>query len=390
MTRSVSTLVIGGGVIGASVAWHLQQRGAGGGDVLVVDAAPEAGAGSTGKATGGYRGQFANTINVQLSLLARAKLQRFADDTGVDPEYNPVGYLFLADDEATLAVFRAARDVQHAAGLTEAREISVDEASRISPHAILDGVVGAAWCPTDGTIRPLSILRGYLDAAQRGGVHVQWNAAVRGMERDASGRITHVDVAGDRIAVGQVVNAAGPWSARIAAMAGVDLPVKPTRRQVAATHPIAMLDDAATMTIWARDAFHYRVRDGRALLNWPVDTPRQDPYALDVDQDLVQRVWAIARQRSTAFEHAQLDPSAHWVGLYEMSPDKSVIFGYAAECGNLLLVNGSSGHGVMHSPILGQLAAELLCDGATRSLDMHALRPSRFAEGEPLPVSGLL
>ena len=388
MTRSVSTLVIGGGVIGASVAWHLLQRGAD--DVLIVDAAAEPGAGSTGKATGGYRGQFANTINVQLSLLARAKLQRFADDTGVDPEYNPVGYLFLADDEATLAVFRSARALQHAAGLTEAREITVDEASRISPYANMDGVTGAAWCPTDGTIRPLKILRGYLDAAQRGGARVRWNAAVRGMQRNTSGRITQVDVDGERIAVDQVVNAAGAWSARIAAMAGVDLPVKPTRRQVTCTHPIAILDDSATMTIWARDAFHYRVRDGRALLNWPIDTPREDPYALDVDQELVQRVWAIARQRSTAFQHAALDPAAHWVGLYEMSPDKSVIFGRAAECENLLLVNGSSGHGVMHSPILGQLAAELLCDGATHSLDMHALRPSRFAEGEPLPVSGLL
>jgi sarcosine oxidase, subunit beta len=388
MTRSVSTLVIGGGVIGASVAWHLLQRGVG--DVLVVDAAPEPGAGSTGKATGGYRGQFANTINVQLSLLSRAKLQRFADDTGVDPEYNPVGYLFLADDETTLAGFRAARDVQHAAGLTEAREITVEEAARISPHAVLDGVIGAAWCPSDGTIRPRRILQGYLDAAQRGGVRVQWNAAVRGMERDASGRITHVDVAGDRIATDQVVNAAGAWSAGIAAMAGVDLPVKATRRQVASTHPIATIDDSAAMTIWARDAFHYRVRDGRALLNWPIDTQRSDPYALDIDQELVQRVWTIARQRSTAFHDARLDPSAHWVGLYEMSPDKSVIFGRAAECGNLLLVNGSSGHGVMHSPILGQLAAELLCDGSTRTLDMHALRPSRFADGEPLPVSGLL
>ena len=388
MTRSVSTLVIGGGVIGASVAWHLAQRGET--DVLIVDAATDAGMGSTGKATGGYRGQFANTINVQLSLLSRAKLQCFADETGVDPEYNPVGYLFLADDDATLNLFRAARDIQHAAGLTEARELTVDEAARISPHAVMDGVAGAAWCPSDGTIRPMKILRGYLDAAQRGGVRVQWNASVRNMERDATGRISHVDVAGERIAVGQVVNAAGAWSARIAAMAGVKLPVTPMRRQIACTQPLTTLDDSAAMTIWARDAFHYRVRDGRALLNWPVDTPRADPYALDVDQGLVDRVWAIAQQRSTALRTTSLDAAAHWVGLYEMSPDKSVIFGRAPECDNLLLVNGSSGHGVMHSPILGQLAAELLCDGATRTLDMHPLRLSRFAEGEALPISGML
>jgi sarcosine oxidase, subunit beta len=132
MTRSVSTLVIGGGVIGASVAWHLMQRGER--DVLVVDAASEPGQGSTGRATGGYRGQFATAINVQLSLLSRTKLLRFADDVGADPEYRPVGYLFLGDDEAMMQAFREARAVQHAAGLTEATELSLDEAQRLNPR----------------------------------------------------------------------------------------------------------------------------------------------------------------------------------------------------------------------------------------------------------------
>ncbi len=388
MTRSVSTLVIGGGVIGASVAWHLTQRGER--DVRVVDASPGPGHGSTGKASGGYRGQYANTINVRLSVLARAKLLRFADDTGVDPGYNPVGYLFLADDDATLAAFADARAIQHAAGLTEARALSVQEAAAISPNVLMDGVIGATWCPTDGTIRPLQILRGYLEAAQRGGVQVQWNASVSAMERSRDGRITHVTVAGERIAVGQVVNAAGAWSAGIAAMAGVDLPVKAARRQITCTHVQSMLDDNFPMTIWCRDAFHLRIRDGRALLNWPVETLRDDPYALDIDQSLVDRVWALAQARVPAMRSVALDPAAHWVGLYEMSPDKTVIFGRPPGCDNLLLVNGSSGHGVMHSPILGQLAAELLCDGVTNTLDVSELRLERFAEGKALPFSGIL
>ena len=132
MTASVSTLIIGGGVIGASVAWHLVQRGER--DILIVDAAAEPGMGSTGRATGGFRAQFANDINVRLSLLSREKLRRFVDDTGVDPEYNPVGYLFLCDDAPTLDAFRVMRDMQHAAGLNEACEISVDEAARINPN----------------------------------------------------------------------------------------------------------------------------------------------------------------------------------------------------------------------------------------------------------------
>jgi sarcosine oxidase, subunit beta len=388
MTRSVSTLVIGGGVIGASVAWHLLQRGER--DVLIVDASPGPGHGSTGKASGGYRAQYANTINVRLSLLARAKLQRFADDTGVDPGYNPVGYLFLADDDATLASLAEARAIQQAAGLTEACALSAQEAAAISPNVRMDGVIGAAWCPSDGTIRPLQILRGYLESAERGGVRVQWNARVEGMTRDATGHISHVTVSGERIGVGQVVNAAGAWSARVAAMAGVELPVKAARRQITCTHVQTILDDNFPMTIWCRDAFHLRIRDGRALLNWPVETPHADPYALDIDQALVERAWSLALARVPAMHHTSLDPAAHWVGLYEMSPDKTVIFGRAPGCANLVLVNGSSGHGVMHSPILGQLTAELLCDGATSALDVTPLRLERFAEGQPLPISGML
>ncbi len=358
--------------------------------MLVVDASPEPGMGSTGRATGGYRGQFANDINVRLSLLARAKLTRFSEDTGVDPEYRQVGYLFLADDQLTLDAFRDARAIQHAAGLTEAVELSLAEAQRINPHVDMSGVIGAAWCPSDGTIRPLKILRGYLDAAVRGGVQVEWNSPVQRMECDASGHITHVQVRGERIAVGHVVNAAGAWAAQIAAHAGVALPVTPARRQIACTQPLTTLDDSFPMTIWARDAFHLRVRDHRALLNFPIDTIRDDPFALDVHQPLIDKVWELALERVPAMRETQLAPESHWVGLYEMSPDKTVIFGRAPECDNLILVNGSSGHGVMHSPILGELVAELICDGVVTTLDVSPLRLQRFAEGAALPVSGML
>jgi sarcosine oxidase, subunit beta len=388
MARSVSTLVIGGGVIGASVAWHLAARGER--DILIVDAAPEPGLGSTGRATGGYRGQFATAINVRLSLLARAKLLRFAEDTGVDPEYRPVGYLFLADTASDLNAFAEARTMQHDAGLTEACALSVADAARINPHVNLDGVIGAAWCPSDGTIRPLKILRGYLEDAARRGVRTQWNASVQAMTRDTTGNITSVTIDGERIAVQHVVNAAGAWASHVAALAGYALPVAPARRQIACTHPLTQLDDGFPMTIWTRDAFHLRVRDGRALLNWPIDTPRADPYALDVDQPLVDSVWAIAKERVPVLRDATLDAAAHWVGLYEMSPDKTVLLGRVPACQNLVLANGSSGHGVMHSPILGQLVAELICDGKATSLNIHPLRPERFAEGDPLPISGML
>ena len=385
--RAPDVLVGGAGVIGASVAWHLAARGVTG--VAVLDAGAAPGAGSTARATGGYRGQFSTAVNVRLSLESRRKLLRFRDEVGTDPQYRQVGYLFLCDGPAHLDAFREARAVQHACGLHEAVEIGVAEAAALAPHARLDGVAGAAWCPTDGTIRPMEILRGYLAGVERAGVPVHWGARVTGVERDAGGRIVAVESTAGRFTPGQVVNAAGAWAGGVAALAGVDLPVRPARRQIAVAVGHGLPDDVP-MTIWARDAFHLRVRDGQALLNWPVDTPAGHPFSLDLHRPWVEATWAMARERVPAMSHARLDDTAHWVGLYELSPDKTVILGHDPACPNLLLVNGSSGHGVMHSPALGHLAAELLVDGHATLLDVRPLRPTRFAEGDAHPVNDLL
>lgn len=388
MPKSPDVLILGAGVMGASVAWHLAQRGVR--RVTLLDAADGPGMGSTGRATGGYRGQFSTAINVQLSLKSRAKLQRFRDEVGTDPQYRPVGYLFLCDTPEQLAAFRRSRAIQRDCGLFEATELPVDELPAINPHVSYDGVIGASWCPSDGTIRPLEILRGYLAGAERGGATVQWGTRVSAIERAADGRIAAVRTsAGDRWESPHVVNCTGAWAGGVAAMAGISLPVVPTRRQIAVAVGHGLSDDLP-MTIWVRDGFHLRIRDGNALLNWPVDTPSDDPFSLHVHEPWVAATWAKALERVPAMARAQLDPAAHWAGLYEMVPDKTVCFGYDPACPNLLLINGSSGHGVMHSPILGELAAEWLVTGGVRSMDVHDLRPTRFAEGTPLPVNDLL
>jgi sarcosine oxidase subunit beta len=388
MTRRASILVVGGGVIGASVAWHLAQRGHR--DVVILDSGSGPGSGSTGRAMGGFRGQFSTAINVQLSLLSRPKLMQLADETGVDARIRPVGYLFLAHDQDALARLESARSVQLATGLLEPRALTPAEAHAINPQVTMDDVVGAVWCPTDGTIRPLEILRGYLTDAARLGVSVQWGERVRRMDRDAQGRVISVHTDHESWQVGQVVNAAGPWAAAIAAMVDFDLPVRAARQQIAVTAPLSELSDRFPMTIWTRDGFHLRVRDGRALLNRPTPSTDEVPEELSVDESWVDATWALAQSRVPGLARAELDAGAHWAGFYEMSPDKTAVLGAVPGCENLILVNGSSGHGVMHSPILGQLAAELLLDGRISSLDARALRPERFAEGDLNPVSDLL
>ena len=186
------------------------------------------------------------------------------------------------------------------------------------------------------------------------------------------------------------MNAAGPWAAGVAALAGVTLPVTPLRRQIVPTGPTDLLPADMPMTIWAGDGFHLRVRDGRVLLLWPTPGKPGQPFDTGVDPAWIDAVVALAHARVPVLRGATIDRMGSWAGLYEMSPDRHAILGATAACPNLYCINGSSGHGVMHAPALGQLLAEMICDGAASSLDVSCLRPSRFDEGRPNAVSGLL
>lgn len=347
-------VVVGAGVIGASVAWHLRKLGVR--DVLLLDRADGPGQGSTGRATGGFRAQFGTEVNVRLSLLAREKLLRFQEDTGVDPGFVQAGYLWLARTREQLAALEAAQRVQHACGLREA--VVVNDVAALNPHVRADDIAGAAWCPTDGFIRPLEILRGYLK-----GANIRWGARVVSLQP-----LLLAD--GTTLACDAVVNAGGAWAGEIA-----DVPVKPLRRLVAVTPETDALPARMPMTIWVDDGFHLRVRDGRVLLLGPGD-----------DAGWLDRVRRATKERVPALRDVPVELG--WDGFYEMSPDEHAILGRLRD--GLYVANGSSGHGVMHSPALGQLLAEIIVDGRAHSLDVTALRPERFAEALPNPSSDLL
>jgi glycine/D-amino acid oxidase-like deaminating enzyme len=385
--ETADVVIIGGGVIGASVAYHLAARGCTG--VRVLEREPRPGMGSTGKATGGFRCQFGSAVNVRLSLLAREKLRRFGDELGVDPGYRPCGYLFLADTPSTLDQLQAAQAVQHAAGAGDPRAVTPDEARELNPAISVGGIVGGTWCGCDGFIRPLEILRGYTEAARRLGVRFDYGCEVDGFRMEGD-RIAAVRTRGGEVAAGAVVNAAGAWAAGIAAMAEVEIPVTPLRRQVARTAVTGALPEAMPLTVFVDDGFHARVRDGRVLLLWPDEPRTADPYDHAFDDAWLPEVTSRAHRRIPVLRGVPVERDACWAGLYEMSPDRHVLLGAAPGVANLFLVNGSSGHGVMHSPALGQLLAEIILDGAASTLDVHSLRPSRFSEGEPVESPELL
>lgn len=384
---SPDVVVIGAGVVGASAAWRLAERGC---RVTVLDRADGIGQGSTGRATGGYRAQFATEINIRLSLLARETLLAFEELTGVDPGYRPCGYLLLTQTELELASLLEAQALQHRLGLTEAVAVSVDDAMRLNPALEPDTFTGGVFCPTDGFIRPLAMLDGYVAAGRRLGVEFRFSEEPVAFDRDAEGAIITVRTSRGTHACAAVVNAAGAWAARVASLAGVDLPVRPAKRQVAITEPYDGLPAEMPMTIFAGDGFHLRVRDDRVLLVQPMDHAVEDPFDTSFDPTWLDIVVARAHERVPCLRTTAIDRDACWAGLYEMSPDKHAILGATPEAPNFYFANGSSGHGVMHSAPLGLLVAEDIVDGAPHSLDATALRPSRFAEGLPNPSPGLL
>lgn len=322
--------------------------------------------------------QFASAIDVRLSLLALEQLRRFTDDTGGDCGYVAAGYLWLAASDDELNALREALNVQRANGVDNAREVDLDEIAAINPAVVIDNIVGGTYCPTDGFIRPLQMLDGYRRAAERLGARFLYDAEVMGFEKDRSGSITSVRTMRDTFSTAVVVNAAGAWAASVARLAGAELPVVPLRRQVAVTQPTNILNALIPMTIYASDGFHYRVRDGRVLLL--LATPgAPDPFDVSIDDDWIDLVADVAYRRIPSITGTAIDRAACWAGLYEQSPDGHAIVGAAPKIKNLYYANGSSGHGVMHSPALGSLISELVIDGTT-SLDISALHPDRFGK----------
>ncbi|MFP5248080.1 MAG: NAD(P)/FAD-dependent oxidoreductase [Thermoanaerobaculia bacterium] len=350
-----STVILGAGVIGASVAYHLARRGVR--DIVVIDRADTFGGGSTAKATGGFRAQFDNETEVRLSMRSREKLLAFEEETGVDPGYTPHGYLFLACSEDELVALRAAQSVQHACGVAQACMISADEARRLNPAIHDETLIGGAFCPTDGFLRPMDILHGYAGAAERLGVRFEFGVEQHGFrvegDRVLAARTSRGDVEADVF-----VNAMGAWSGA---------PVVPARRNVAATVATDILPESMPMTIWAGDWYHLRVRDGRVLLLWP-DEPLYTHWLAWVTRLTHERVPCLA---NVAIEEC-------WSGLYEMTPDGRAIVGRSPVHENVYLATGCSGHGVMHAPAIGELTAELMTEGRT-SMKIDALSPLRFA-----------
>ena len=378
MPATADVVVAGGGVMGLSTAYHLLKKQPGL-RVVVLEKGPFFGCGSTGKAAGGFRHQFATEINIRLSLLSIAMMERFAEDPGAPLVMRFCGYLFLLTREEDVAVFWDQVALQRRLGVP-AEWLDGEEVRRRLPMMRLDDVIAGTFCPRDGLLSPMDLVNGYAVGIRRRSGILRTDTPVTGV-RTQGGRIMGVMTPLGEIAAPVLVNAAGPWAAQIGEMVGVSLPIRPYRRQYLVTTPIPEIPEDFPMVIdFARSLYFHREGEGILTGMSNRDEPSGFREQPDLEWELIHMEAAVARM--PLLEGAGVRTRV--AGLYEVTPDAHPILGRIPGVEGFYVVAGFSGHGVMHGPIAGLLMAEEILDGRAHTLDIAPLRYERFMASPPL------
>jgi len=373
--RAADVVIVGGGCMGASVAYHLARRGVT--DVVLVEREPMLGTGSTGRNAGGVRHQFSNEANIRLSIESIGVLERFGDQVGHAIDFHQDGYLFLLSSAASVETFRRNVALQRSLGV-DVDWVDAAEAARLAPGLDAAGVLGATFCRRDGIADPNGVTMGFAKEAQALGVSIERGVEVTGIRVDR-GRITAVETARGAIDTRVVVNAAGPYARQVGRLAGADVPVDPVRRHIfiAAPGAGARVPTSHIMVIDFETTFYFH-REGAGVLFGMGDPGETPTFDTTVQWDFLPQVIDVAVARLPALADASI--SHAWAGLYEMTRDGNPIIGPAAGVDGLFLINGFSGHGFQHSPAAGRILADVIA-GRDPRFDLRPFAAERFAAG---------
>ncbi len=364
-----SVVVIGGGVMGLSTAFHLAE--AGHRDVVVVEA-NQLGSGSTSKAAGGVRLQFSDAVNIELALRSLDAFERFGVRPGFDIDLQQVGYLFLLTTPDDVTTFEQSVALQNNLGVPS-RMISAVEAGELCSLANVDDVLAASICMRDGHANTGGVVEGYAQAARALGVRILTNCPVSAIERDGDS-IVGVVTARGRIATDTVVCVAGPWSRLIGDMVGVTLPVDPVRRPVWFTEPMPGRPDHLPMTIDFSTGFYFH-GEGQGLLFGMADPDQPAGFDNALRSDWLEVVGEVAARRAPKLLDVGI--AGGWEGFYETTPDHNGIIGEASELPRFFYATGFSGHGFLLGPAVGEVIRDLVL-GRTPSVDVSAFSVDRF------------
>jgi sarcosine oxidase subunit beta len=374
---TASVVIIGGGVMGTSTAYHLALQGCQ--DVLLLERESFFGMQATGKCAGGIRYQFGTEVNVRLSLLSLPMLDRFEEELGQPIDLRYCGYLFLLTREQDAVAFRQNVELQHRLGV-DTEWLEPAQIAEMAPLIDLEGVLAGTFHARDGLADPNSVVQGYVSGARRLGAKLLNDVEVTGIQV-ADGQVRSVVTDQGEVATPVVVNAAGPWAGEVGRMAGVDVPIVPVRRQIVVTGPLPEVPPDFPFVIDFAQSLYFH-REGPGILTG-MSNPNE-PVGFDQSMD---EEWELvhleaAMRRLPLLERAGL--ASHWAGLYENSPDAHPILGRIPEVEGLTCIGGFSGHGFQHGPACGLLLAEEILDGAAHTLDITSLDIGRFKEGREI------
>lgn len=379
---AVDVLVIGAGIIGASCAFHAANDGR---SVAIVESASSYAEGSTGRSFASVRAQWSDPVNIELSWRSIERFRDFPREHGIDVGYRPTGYLFLFPERGWREHLDAV-DLQRSFGVP-VEVLGVAEAERLSPFDST-GVAGATWGPQDGQVDPHGATHAFLTLARARGATVYFNAPVSAVEAnpDGSWRVT---AGGRRFRAQHIVNAAGGWSADVARLAGIDVPVVHSRRNVYAT-AAGSCSQPVPMTIDVAGGTAVRSEGDRLLFYAGHDPKQRDGYDVSVDFAWMETILEVAVERFPYLADMPLDDRAAWAGTYDMSPDRNAIIGPDPEHETWIHACGFSGHGVMQAPEVGRIVAECLGSGRIESVDGGALSIARFASQSSTASTGMV
>lgn len=373
--ESADVLIIGGGIIGLSIAYHLARRG--GLRIVVAERAARVGTGSTAKATGGIRHQFSSEVNIRLTQLSLPAFQRFEEEMGEPVDLVQHGYLFVTARPGAVEAMRAGLRLQQSLGVPS-RWVAPEETQALFPGLRSDDLAGGTFCPIDGSASPYGAVQGYLRRCLDLGVQVHTGEEVIGVEVRGNA-VQGVRAPGRVYAAPAVVNTAGPHAREVAAMVGVDLPVHPYRRQVFVMSPLPGLPRGLPLTVDIDTGWYVHQDRAGALLVGGTDKDSRPGLEEIVDWDGFDAVARAALHRVPPMRHARV--ARAYAGIRSLTPDFHAILGAVPGLRGFYCANGFSGHGFMHAPAVGLLMAEEILDGGATTLDLAPLAITRFAGG---------
>lgn len=383
--QTAEVVIVGAGVMGCSIAYHLAARGCT--DVLVLEKEETEITGSTARSAAGVRHQFSSAVNVLMSLYSIERLKHFKEEIGADPELRQVGYLFLLSEPEAWQAYQASAAMQRRLG-ARVEVLTPEEAARLIPGTRTDDLLGATFGPDDGHCDPHSIALGYLSRARELGVQLLRSTPATAI-RAAGGRVTAVETPGGTLSCGTLVNAAGPWAGAVGALAGLEIPVLPYRRCVYVTEPFDAIPSSSPFAVDVASGFYMRKEHDNVLFG--MSNHAEPPgYNLTVDWEWLDSVLEAGLARFPLLERAGLAEKLCWAGAYEITPDNMPILGRHPDLAGYVDASGFSGHGIMHAPATGMLMAEEILDGRAHTIDIDELRITRFRTDDLRDERGII